>query len=98
MPKYQFTVESIITMTTEVEAENLEDAIQIVQDRDVQTLCHQCSRPDYEKEWRCSGDLDTDPICSPLVEVFVDGETISKNELNECRDLWDFRGDYEDDF
>lgn len=66
MPKYLVMAEMTISVHTEVEADTLEEAIEIAQGRPVMGLCHQCaasagsSHADLE-EWRTNGELDGEP-------------------------------------
>ena len=61
MPKYSIGSVLTISVFTEVEADSKEEAIEEAGSRSVMSLCHQCSRGDYDAEWCTSGELDGEP-------------------------------------
>lgn len=85
MPKYYFTVEAMITLTTEVEAPTLEAAVKKAQERAAQSLCHQCAHGE-KGTWNTSGELDADPTNSPLVSAGVGNTEL---DLKEVKKLWE---------
>lgn len=72
MPSYKFVVEATIDLETEVEAESLEEAIEIAKARDVRDRCYDCSVvvPTY---W-CSR-YDASAKGARLSEVSIDGQS-----------------------
>ena len=89
MPKYQFSVEAVISMSTDVEAATLEEAIAEAQSRGVQGLCHQCAHGNYAEEWATSGELDCEPAVSKLAAVYCDGEELAEGSLEALQERWD---------
>lgn len=75
MAKYQFVVEATITMGTDVEADTLEQAIEIAKGRCTMSLCYECAHGE-EGCWNTSGELDADPENSKLVAASVDGKPV----------------------
>ena len=65
----KFMVVGTITISvhTDVEARDEEEAIEIAVGRPVMSLCHQCARGDSNEEWATSGELDGEP-CDLRVE------------------------------
>jgi hypothetical protein len=82
--KFSFQVETTISLYTEVEAESLEEAVELAKKNGVQGLCHQCARGDPDC-WNTTGELDCDPITCKLVDVQQDGESV---ELATVEELW----------
>lgn len=72
MPKYLFTASVPITVTLEVEAASILEAMDVAREAPMQKLCHQCSSV-HEGKWSAS-ELDSDPEASELVDLHVDGE------------------------
>ena len=87
MSKYIFVVNATISMHVEVEAESLQEALEEAQTRGMMGLCHQCSRGD-EGCWNTSGEIDADPVYSPLVEVIADGEVLEGKNLRTTKKIW----------
>jgi hypothetical protein len=83
--KYSFAIAATITLTTDVEADSLEEAIEEAQSRGTQSLCHQCSTGDVDVEWSLTGEIDCDPCTMPLEDVTCDDEDI---DLGEARAAW----------
>ena len=70
--KFTFTIEAVISMHIDVEAETLEAAFEEAKNSPTQSLCHQCAHG-AEGEWNTSGELDADPASSKLVDCLIDG-------------------------
>jgi hypothetical protein len=86
--KYIFIVEATISLSTEVEAETLEEAVQIAQSRSVKGLCYHCAQSGPE-EWSTGGELDCDPSGSSLVDLHVEGDATAGGKLFEqAEELW----------
>lgn len=60
--KYLVTGHITISVHTEVEATSRGLAKRKALERNVQSLCHQCSSQDAREEWVTSGELDGDPV------------------------------------
>jgi len=84
MPKYSFVIEAVISMHIDVDAGSLQAAIEEAKSRGPQSLCWQCARGDPD-EWSTSGELDTDPSMSKLVDCCVDDKPIT----GKTKKLWD---------
>lgn len=84
MPSYVICVEAVISLSTEVAATSLEDAVSAAQRRGVRDLCHQCAGGDPASEWVTSGELDCDPAISTLSSVTVDGEDVDLGAVRAC--------------
>lgn len=85
MPKFTFIVEATISLSTDVEAASLEEAVQEAQGRGVQGLCHQCARGEPEV-WNTSGEIDAEPSGFHLVEAYDEsGNTIN----DEAKKYWE---------
>jgi hypothetical protein len=85
MSKYLFVVNTTISMHTEVEADSLEEAVELAKNNPVMSLCHQCSSHEDDKYWVTSGEFDCepgDPDQSPLVEAIKDDEFIPLHEVD----------------
>lgn len=62
MPKYRVTALVTISMNTEVEADNPQEACDLAEERATQGLCYQCANGrGIDEEWRTSGELDGSP-------------------------------------
>lgn len=83
--RYSFAIAATITLTTDVEADSLEEAIEEAQSRGTQSLCHQCSVGDCDVEWSLTGKIDCDPASQPLADVTCDNEEI---DMDEARQVW----------
>ena len=73
MTKYHVTAMCTISVTTDVEAESEEEALEIAIDRGMQDLCYQCSGGqwsslDASREWVTSGEIDGKPF-NLMIEV-----------------------------
>lgn len=77
---YTFVVETTISMHIDVEATSLQRAVALAQSSSTQSLCHQCARSE-PNEWSTSGELDCNPVTSPLVDCYVDDETIPVEDV-----------------
>ena len=85
--KYTFIVEQTISMWSEVEAETIEDAVKIAQQRTVQKLCTQCSHGG-PNSWNM-GEVDCeDPISGALVDLHTDGD-LDPNLFEVAEELWE---------
>jgi hypothetical protein len=70
--KYGFVIEATITLGVEVEADTLEEAIQLAQEAPVQSFCYQCAKGEKD-EWTTSGELDCGaPGDCTLVDLHTD--------------------------
>jgi hypothetical protein len=60
LPKRKFTVTALATISiaTKVEAFTPEGALEIAEDRPMQTFCNQCSGGNPSEEWTTSGEID----------------------------------------
>lgn len=86
MPKYSFVVDATIPMEITVEAESLEDAIELAKGSDTKELCRDCSA--IEPGVWCAGDItDVDPARSTLTDTFVDGQT-DIDAANAAEEMW----------
>ena len=66
MKKYIVTGLVTISVHTEVFAETAEDAIEMAQERPLQSICHYCSGQKPVDQWITSGELDgevKDMVC-----------------------------------
>lgn len=61
MATYQLKANITISLTTIVEADSKEDALDQALDRSLIHLCHQCAGGHPEEEWVTSGELDGSP-------------------------------------
>lgn len=62
--KYRVRALVTISVWTDVEANNEEEANELAEERPLQGLCHQCGSARFkegEREWRTSGELDGTP-------------------------------------
>lgn len=86
---FSFVTCAGITLTTDVEAETLEEAIEIAESRAIQSLCNQCASPDYKEEWGTTGELDGSP--GKLVELVIgdDHMSASSTEFALARETFD---------
>lgn len=75
MAIYTFIVEATISMHVDVSAPDLATAVKKAQHAATMSLCHQCAAS-QRGEWSTSGELDAEPTLSPLVDAYVDGESI----------------------
>lgn len=87
MSKYSFVVGATITLHVDVEAESLDEAIELAQGAGVVSLCHQCGRGEPD-EWSTTGEIDADPATSPLECVYVDHEELDGEELAHAKEAW----------
>lgn len=85
MPKYTITAELVISVSTDVEAPNLNRALQKAMGRDIVRLCQQCADGEPDKEWVTSGELDGLP--SAPMSVLKDGEPIQ--DLEKAIEYWE---------
>ena len=85
--KYSFSVEMMISMSIDVEAKSIEEAIKKAESAPVMSLCHQCARGD-DGEWRTSGELDGDPSSSRMVHA-CEGHSVDVLHIVEKLGLWD---------
>jgi hypothetical protein len=60
--KYRVCADVTISVSTVVEAESKEQAIEMAQEREMQGLCHQCSTGNDREEWSLSGEIDGEPM------------------------------------
>ena len=72
-PKYTFVVNTMISLHIDVEAETLEEAVELAQEAPTMSLCHHCART-HKSEWSTSGEIDGDPAGSKLVDFLVDDD------------------------
>jgi len=86
--KYCFVVAATITLGVEVEADDLESAVEQAQNCGVMSLCHHCAGH-HDGEWSTSGELDCDPASSELVDLHVDGAGLLGEQLYpKAVELW----------
>jgi hypothetical protein len=85
MSKYTFAVEMPITMSVDIEADTLEEAVEQAKAAHVIRLCNQCSDT-REGEWSTTGELDGDPQSCAINEAWKDDKP---QDLEELQDLWD---------
>ena len=85
--KYCFVVQTVISMHIDVEANDLDSAVEKAQDSSVMSLCHQCASS-HEGEWSTSGELDGEPSESVLVEAWIGDRQTNKNERAELDEIW----------
>lgn len=81
MSRYVFSVAATITLHTEVEADSLEEAVDIVRERgpiDVFTN----GQDDSSEYWDTPGEINADPCESPLLSV-------EKWDDDDCEDVVD---------
>lgn len=74
MPRYSFVVEASIAMITDVEADTLEDAIEIAKDREVKPLCYSCGSG-AGRDWVACDIEAVVPANVKLSDLFVDGQS-----------------------
>lgn len=86
MKKFSFSIEAVISMHIDVQAETLEEAVEKAQNSPVQGLCYQCARGEKDC-WNTSGELDCDPTFSAPVFVTVDDEE-DETALGQAQELW----------
>ena len=87
MTTYRLVTEITISMSVEVEADSLDEAMQKAGEAPVQGLCHQCSHGEPEC-WNTSGELDGDPNTGPLNTVYVDGEELTGAAFKRAAKKW----------
>lgn len=85
--KYEFSVAATISLNVDVEADNLDEAIEKAQNQGVISLCHQCASKGEWGEWYTNGELDCDPGSSPLVGLYIDGEE-DDQALIDAKKIW----------
>lgn len=68
MSKYTFGALVTISVSTTVEADSEEEALDIAEGRDMQGLCHYCARSKGDF-WSTSGELDGTAVDISLDEV-----------------------------
>lgn len=89
MPTYEFSICAKISMSTRVEADSLEEAMQNATERDPIQLCFSCSEGDPEEEWVTSGELDFAPDMAELLSVHIDDRVYAK-DLGDAEDRREF--------
>lgn len=62
--RYRIKALLTISVSTDVEADSIEEAREIAADRPIIDLCHQCSVGDADEQWVTSGELDGSPQIS----------------------------------
>jgi hypothetical protein len=61
MKRYRLSAQVTISVSTVVDAESPEAAIEEAENRSMVSLCHQCAGGEEEVEWITSGELDGEP-------------------------------------
>jgi hypothetical protein len=61
MAKYVFTAQVTVSLYTEVHANSKEEALELAEQRGLQSLCHQCSSNGSDEQWSLTGELDGEP-------------------------------------
>lgn len=84
--KYTFSSEITISVTTDVEANSLSNALREAAVRGLMSLCHQCSAGEPELEWVTSGELDGE--IGKITSVTVDDNQISEKHLKQVNREW----------
>ncbi len=85
--KFQFFVITPVVMITTVEADCVEDAIELAGERRVFEPCFSCRRP-HHGEWY-QGACDAHPAADgELTDLLVDGEPVSAEELARVAGIW----------
>ena len=79
MARYAFVVETGISMSIELDADSLEDAVKQAQEASVRSLCSQCSSAD-DGQWGTS-EFDCEPSMGKLVDAYVDDEEIGLDDI-----------------
>lgn len=87
MPTYAFVVNTTISMSTEVTADSLPEAIAEAKGRAVMSLCRQCSNAPAN-EWSASGELDGEPADGNLVDFFIDEKPVPPDDFDAFAALW----------
>ena len=87
MKKYTFVAEATISLSVDVTASCLLEAIDKAQSASVMSLCHQCAG-NHHGEWSTSGELDCDPSGMTLVATYVDGEEVDEAALDAAKKKW----------
>ncbi len=72
MPKYQFTAAVTISVSLDIEAASILEAMDLAREAPMHKLCHHCASA-HAGQWSAS-ELDADPESSELVDLFVDGK------------------------
>lgn len=85
MPKYTFVVEGTISLHTDVEADSLDEAVEIARSRGVMSLCYQCARS-QEDEWATSGELDCEP--GALIEAWEGDTNIDGDDFDRAAEAF----------
>lgn len=60
--KFTFSGMVTVSLYTEVEADSLQEALEIAEQRGIQGLCHQCSGRDHDTQWSLTGELDGEVV------------------------------------
>lgn len=58
MSEYRFSAQVTVSISTTVEADTEEEARVLVEEREMQSLCHYCASGDENQCWSLSGELD----------------------------------------
>lgn len=84
---YAFVIEATISLSVEVEAKSLQEAVEKAQNAGFMTFCHQCSggKPG---EWAMSELSCDDPSACNLVDTFIDGKSPDEDEADALEKLW----------
>jgi len=69
--KYIFIIEATISLSIEVEAASLTEAVEKAKNSPTMSFCHQCAKGE-EGCWSTSGELDTDPSSATLVDFHTE--------------------------
>jgi hypothetical protein len=88
--QYCFIVNATISLACEVEAESLEEAVELAQQAPLQTFCHQCAHG-KAGHWNTSGELDCgdDPSEWELVDLHIeDDRTLGQKLFPSAQNLW----------
>jgi hypothetical protein len=81
MKKYTFVVEATISMNCEVEADSLDEAVELAKEAPIQSLCHQCAKGEPES-WNTSGELDFDVTGTSLSEAWEGDNHINVDDID----------------
>ena len=86
--KYTFVVAATITLGVDVEADDLESAVEQAKNCGIMGLCHHCAGH-HDGEWSTSGELDCEPASSELVDLYIEGAfPLGEKLYPEAVKLW----------
>ena len=69
LKRFRVSAEVTISMHTDVDAANEEQARDLALDAGMMSLCHQCAGEDGDGQWVTSGELDGEPTVIEVEEV-----------------------------